>query len=60
MENRIMCEHCEGEEFYVLLMGQDEFVQFKCIACEAIIKANSPDEPTRKFMIDVIIPASEN
>ncbi len=60
METRIICENCEEDEFHVLLLGYDEFVQFKCIACGAIIKADSADNPTKKFMLDHCYDPSDN
>jgi len=43
MEKRIICHHCDNDEFHVLSLGENEFVQFKCLKCGTIIKADSDE-----------------
>ena len=59
MEKRIICHHCDNDEFHVLHLGENEFVQFKCLECGTIIKSYSDDDPLKKFTI-ASFPVFEN
>ena len=60
MEDRVICPECDNDEFHVLILGDDEFVQFKCIECDFIIRSESANEPLKKFKIDRCIISEPN
>jgi len=49
-EDRAICPKCDNDEFHVLIISEDEFVQFECLECGFINKPDSPDERSKKFI----------